>query len=81
MFGLPLSADDLDLYRRCTGREDAPATGFKEAFPHHRPPWWQRPIVLALIAVFLAAFHDWSALRLFPASVQVWISGSGIATG
>ena len=27
LFGLPLSADDLDLFRRCTGRSERSAPG------------------------------------------------------
>jgi hypothetical protein len=59
LFGLPLSADDLDLFRRCTGRSVAPEGGFTEA--------WLivgrrggKSRILALIACYLAIFRDWS---------------------
>ena len=60
LFGLPLDAAGLELYRQCTERDDRPpATGFNEA--------WLccgrragKSFVLALIAAFLAAFRDWS---------------------
>jgi hypothetical protein len=60
MFGLPMSEDDWALFRQCTGREDRPAGGFTEA-------WLVvgrrggKSIMLALIAVFLACFVDWTA--------------------
>ncbi len=50
---------DWALFQECTGRDDRPAGGFHEA--------WLcvgrrggKSIVLALIAVFLATFVDWS---------------------
>jgi hypothetical protein len=58
LFGLPLSAADLELFRRCTGRQHPPAGGFTEA-------WLVigrrggKSFILALIAVFLAVFRDW----------------------
>src|SRR5215469_17434019 len=58
LFGLPLSEYDLGLFRRCTGRAEAPTGSFTEA--------WLccgrragKSFVLALIAVFLAVFRDW----------------------
>lgn len=59
MFGLALSADDLEVYRRCTGRADPPEGAFREAFLVIGRRGG-KSIILALIAVFLAAFHDWS---------------------
>ena len=59
LFGLPMSADDLALYRQCTGRDDPPPGGAREA-------WLVvgrrggKSMVLALIAVFLACFCDWA---------------------
>jgi Phage Terminase len=59
MFGLPMSEDDWALFRQCTGRDDHPTGGFTEA-------WLVvgrrggKSIMLALIAVFLACFIDWS---------------------
>jgi hypothetical protein len=58
LFGLDLDADGLELFRRCTGRGAAPAGGVNET-------WLVcgrragKSFVLALIAVFLAAFRDW----------------------
>lgn len=59
MFGLPLDEYALDLFCASTGRESAPEAPFNEA--------WLivgrrggKSFVLALIAVFLAVFRDWS---------------------
>jgi Phage Terminase len=59
MFGLPMSEEDWELFRQCTGRVDRPTGGFTEA-------WLVvgrrggKSLMLALIAVFLACFVDWS---------------------
>jgi hypothetical protein len=59
LFGLPMTAADLTLYEKCTGRTDHPPGGFHES-------WLVcgrragKSFVLALIAVFIACFHDWS---------------------
>jgi terminase large subunit-like protein len=58
LFALPMTADELELYRRCTGRAAAPAAAFVEA-------WLVcgrragKSFMLALIAVYLASFKDW----------------------
>jgi hypothetical protein len=59
LFGLPIGADDLDLFRRCTGLDLPPPDGFIEA--------WLicgrragKSLILALVAVYLAIFRDWS---------------------
>jgi hypothetical protein len=59
LFGLRISAADLSTYQECAGRTDRPSGGFREA--------WLcvgrrggKSIVLALIAVYLAAFRDWT---------------------
>lgn len=58
LFGLPLSPAQLTLYQECTGRTEPPSTPAQEA--------WLicgrragKSFVLALTAVFLAAFHDY----------------------
>jgi hypothetical protein len=59
MFGLPLSDDDLELFKQCTGRAAPPEGGYLEA-------WLVvgrrggKSMILALIAVYLAIFRDWS---------------------
>jgi hypothetical protein len=59
LFGLPMSQDDLALFKQCTRRDDPPAGGAREA-------WLVvgrrggKSMVLALIAVFLAAFINWA---------------------
>lgn len=59
LFGLPMAADDRALYKQCTGRDEPIAGGAREA-------WLVvgrrggKSMVLALIAVFLACFCDWS---------------------
>ena len=59
LFGLPMSGTDRKLYKQCTGRDDLPTGGVREA--------WLicgrragKSFVLALIAVFLACFCEWS---------------------
>jgi hypothetical protein len=59
LFGLPLSNDELATYTKYTGRTDVPANGFFEA--------WLicgrragKSLILALSAVYLAAFVDWA---------------------
>jgi hypothetical protein len=59
LFGLRMSSTEKELYKRCTGRDDLPAGGVREA--------WLicgrragKSYVLALIAVFLACFCEWS---------------------
>ena len=64
LFGLPLGAAELEIFQQCTGRTVPPAGAFNEA-------WLVvgrrggKSIILALIAVFLAVFKDWSG-RLVP---------------
>jgi hypothetical protein len=60
LFALSMTAEQLALYQRCTGRSDAPTRPSHEA--------WLcigrrggKSFVLALIAVFLACFFDWRA--------------------
>jgi hypothetical protein len=59
LFGLLIGEDDLDVFRRCTGLDIAPPGGFIEA--------WLicgrragKSFILALVAVYLAIFRDWS---------------------
>jgi hypothetical protein len=58
LFGLPLTDEQLAIYRQCTGRTMSPTEAASEA--------WLicgrragKSFVLALIAVYLAAFHDY----------------------
>src|SRR5215475_793903 len=64
LFGLAIDPAWLEIFRQCTGRSALPAGGFNEA--------WLcvgrrggKSLILALIAVFLAVFKDWSG-RLVP---------------
>jgi hypothetical protein len=57
LFALPMSTNQLDIYRQCTARTEPPSSVAKEA--------WLicgrragKSFVLALIAVFLACFHS-----------------------
>lgn len=58
LFGLPLDDAQLAIYQACTGRQEPPTETAREA-------WLVigrrggKSFVLALIAVFLAAFHDY----------------------
>jgi Phage Terminase len=58
LFGLPMTAEQIDIYRACTRRMNAPAAPFNEAhlIVGRRG---RKSFTLALIAVFLAAFRDW----------------------
>jgi hypothetical protein len=59
LFGLPIADKDLDLFRRCSGLDAPPSGGIIEA-------WLVcgrragKSFILALIAVYLAVFRDWS---------------------
>jgi hypothetical protein len=59
LFGLPLKPDQLAIYQQCTGRTAPPLGPFFEA-------WLVcgrragKSFILAMIAVFLACFHDWA---------------------
>ncbi|MET4483032.1 hypothetical protein [Bradyrhizobium sp. F1.13.3] len=64
LFGLPIDPAGAELLMQCTGRAALPTTAFSEA--------WLicgrrggKSITLALIAVFLAVFKDWSG-KLVP---------------
>lgn len=58
MFGLPLSADQLAIYQRCTGRETPPPGGAREAWlPIGRRGG--KSMILALTAVYVACFRNW----------------------
>jgi hypothetical protein len=59
LFGLLLDPDDLALFSQCTGRDQPRPGGYTEA--------WLccgrragKSLILALVAVFLACFRDWS---------------------
>jgi hypothetical protein len=58
LFGLPLTADQLAIYHQCTGRNEPPTQPASEA--------WLicgrragKSFMLALVAVYLAAFHSY----------------------
>jgi hypothetical protein len=59
LFGLPMSTDERALFQRCTGRDLPPPGGARES-------WLVcgrragKSFILALVAVFLACFWDWS---------------------
>jgi hypothetical protein len=64
LFGLPIDAKGLEIFEQCTGRKTPLPGGYNEA--------WLcvgrrggKSIVLALCAVFLGVFRDWSD-RLVP---------------
>jgi hypothetical protein len=68
LFGLAMTEDELELFRRCTGRAEPPTGGAREA--------WLicgrragKSFVLAFIAVFLACFIDWTPF-LAPANSE-----------
>jgi hypothetical protein len=57
-FGLPLDADQLKLYRECTGRSCPPSSQFKSVFicAGRRAG---KSVCMALLATYLAIFRDW----------------------
>jgi hypothetical protein len=60
LFGLPMTAEQLVVYKQCTNREAPPSNGFNEA-------WLAcgrrsgKSFILSLSAVYLACFRDWRA--------------------
>ena len=58
LFGLPMTAEQLAIYRQCTGRT-APST------EPHREAWLicgrrsGKSFIMALVAMYLAVFRDW----------------------
>jgi hypothetical protein len=58
LFALPMTPDQLAIFKQCTGRETPPAAPLQEA-------WLVcgrrsgKSFVLAVVAVFLACFKDW----------------------
>jgi hypothetical protein len=60
LFGLPIAAGELDLFTWCTGLAGPPPGGVNEA-------WLVcgrragKSFILALVAVYLAVFRDWSS--------------------
>jgi hypothetical protein len=59
LFGLPLEADALDIYRRHTGREDPPEGPLGEAYAIVGRRGGKSRIA-ALVGVYLAAFRDYA---------------------
>lgn len=58
LFALPMTEDELSLYRQCTGRETPPSEPFKEAWvPTGRRSG--KSFTAALVAVFLGCFRDY----------------------
>ena len=58
VFGLPLDADQLELYRRCTGRTSPPSAPFRSVFMCIGRRGG-KSVAMALMAVYLAVFRDW----------------------
>src|SRR5580704_6397269 len=60
LFALPLNADELALYKQCTGRSEPPTAPFDEAalVIGRRGG---KSFIIALVAVYLAVFRDYSA--------------------
>ena len=58
LFGLPISEDDLELYRRHTGRSTPPTAAAREAWLVVGRRGGKSRIA-ALVAVYLACFRDY----------------------
>jgi hypothetical protein len=56
LFGLPMTAEQREIYRQCTGRDHAQKSSEAWIVAGRRGG---KSFVLALVAVFLAAFHDY----------------------
>ena len=71
IFGLPLTAEQLAIVKRFTGRDDMPAEGFKEVYAicGRRAG---KSIIAALIAVYVSCFIDHSAV-LMPGESAVYM--------
>ena len=58
LFALPMSPEELEIYRRCTGRSEPPSEP-------HREAWLicgrrsGKSFTMALTAMYLACFRDW----------------------
>jgi hypothetical protein len=59
LFGLTLDEADLDLFRRCTGRETAPQGPFRECFSIIGRRGG-KSFISSIISVYLALFNDYS---------------------
>ncbi|MGB7294202.1 MAG: terminase large subunit [Candidatus Aminicenantales bacterium] len=58
IFALPMTADEIEVYRKFTGREITPSEPFKEVYLIIGRRGG-KSFISALIAVFLAVFKDW----------------------
>lgn len=59
IFALPMSKDELALFKQCTGRQNPPEKPFGEAWaPTGRRSG--KSFIAALVAVFLACFRDYT---------------------
>jgi hypothetical protein len=58
LFGLPMTPEQLAIYRECTGRQHPPTTPHRQAvlICGRRSG---KSFIMALVATFLAAFRDW----------------------
>jgi hypothetical protein len=57
VFGLPMTDQELELYRQCTGRTDYPNSGVKEAYAIVGRRGGKSRIV-SVAAVYIACFHN-----------------------
>jgi len=58
IFALPMTAEELEIYSKLTGREKPPSQPFKEIFLAIGRRGG-KSFISAIIAVFLAVFRDW----------------------
>jgi hypothetical protein len=59
-FGLPMDDDEAELYRACTGRQGLPEGRFRTGYLICGRGGG-KSFMMALIAVYLACFRDWTA--------------------
>ena len=59
MSGLPLTASQLELFQRCTGRTNPDPEGHREVYVVAGRGAGKSFVALSLTAVYLALFHDW----------------------
>lgn len=60
IFALPMTAEELEIYHKFTGRKRPPSQPFKEIFLGIGRRGG-KSFISAIIAVYLAIFHDWKS--------------------
>jgi len=75
VFALPMDAPELELYGKCTGREKPPAGAFNEIFAIVGRRGG-KSFIAAIMACYLALFHDWRPYLATGETVWIMVVGS-----